>query len=58
MKALLSEFDSAEFAVVVDYLTRTTKVLAEQTRKLGGKAPAQKAKAGELRPPRLTGRKD
>src|SRR5580692_9100125 len=35
MKALLAEYNSAEFAIVVDYLTRTTKVLAEQTRKLG-----------------------
>jgi DNA-binding MarR family transcriptional regulator len=35
MKALLAEYDSAEFAIVVDYLTRTTRVLADQARKLG-----------------------
>jgi DNA-binding MarR family transcriptional regulator len=39
MQALLAEYDSAEFAIVVDYLTRTTKVLAEQTKKLGGNKP-------------------
>jgi DNA-binding MarR family transcriptional regulator len=46
MQALLSDYDGAEFAVIVDYLTRATKVLAEQTRKLRGEAPEQKTKAG------------
>jgi DNA-binding MarR family transcriptional regulator len=35
MQSLLADYDTGEFAVVVDYLTRTTRVLAEQTRKLG-----------------------
>ncbi|HEX4409683.1 MAG TPA: MarR family transcriptional regulator [Xanthobacteraceae bacterium] len=35
MDAMLADYNEAEFKTVVDYLTRTTKVLAEQTRKLG-----------------------
>jgi DNA-binding MarR family transcriptional regulator len=42
METMLSNYPAAEFAIVVDYLTRTTKVLAEQTAKLSGEAPAQR----------------
>jgi len=46
METLLSGYQAVEFAIVVDYLTRTTRVLAEQTAKLNGDAPAQRAKTG------------
>jgi DNA-binding MarR family transcriptional regulator len=46
MEALLSEYQGAEFAVIADYLTRTTQVLAEQAAKLGDEIPARKAKTG------------
>lgn len=42
MESMLAKYDDAEFAIVVDYLTRTTRVLAEQTAKLGGAAPRQR----------------
>ena len=44
MEALLSQYDSEEFATVVDYLTRTAQVLAEQTAKLDVGAPAPRTK--------------
>jgi MarR family transcriptional regulator, organic hydroperoxide resistance regulator len=46
MEVLLSQYEGAEFAVIADYLTRATHVLAEQTMKLGGEGPTPKAKAG------------
>jgi DNA-binding MarR family transcriptional regulator len=45
MELMLSKYDDGEFAIVADYLTRTTRVLAEQTTKLSGAAPRQR-KAG------------
>jgi DNA-binding MarR family transcriptional regulator len=45
MALMLSKYDDGEFAIVADYLTHTTSVLAEQTAKLGGSAPRQR-KAG------------
>jgi DNA-binding MarR family transcriptional regulator len=45
MQRLLSDYDTAEFAIVIDYLTRTTKVLAEQAAKVGGPPASRKMKA-------------
>ena len=46
METLLASYPAAEFAAIVDYLTRTTRILAEQTAKLTADAPGQRAKAG------------
>ena len=40
MAALLAKYDAAEFDVIIDFLTHTTRILAEQTGKLGGRTAA------------------
>jgi len=50
MEALLADYQAAEFAVIVDYLTRTTRILAEQAAKVGGEASTNR-KARQGRPP-------
>jgi MarR family transcriptional regulator, organic hydroperoxide resistance regulator len=49
MEALLAEYQGAEFAVIVDYLTRATRILAEQAASVGGEAAQPKRKSGERR---------
>jgi DNA-binding MarR family transcriptional regulator len=47
MQTLLAKYPAGDFAVIVDYLTRTTRILAEQAAKVGGEAaPKQKARQG------------
>jgi DNA-binding MarR family transcriptional regulator len=46
MQALLSKYDSAEFAAVMDFLGSAAEAMARQTDKLAEKTKPQKAKAG------------
>lgn len=44
MQTLLADYDDAEFAVVTDYLMRSTQVLAEETVKLSGEPRTPKVR--------------
>jgi len=47
--ALLSRYSSTEFSIIVDYLTRTTKIFAEETRKLASADAGPKRRDGVRR---------
>jgi DNA-binding MarR family transcriptional regulator len=49
MEMLLAEYQGAEFAVIVDYLTRATRILAEQAASVGGEAAQPKRKSRQRR---------
>lgn len=44
-QALLAGYNSADFAVIADYLTRATRTLAAETQKLRDQTPSRKARA-------------
>jgi DNA-binding MarR family transcriptional regulator len=45
LQALLSKYDNAEFAAIMDFLSRATATMAEQTEKLAGNTRQRAAKA-------------
>jgi DNA-binding MarR family transcriptional regulator len=57
-QALLAAYSTDDFAVVADYLTRATRILAAETQKLREQPPEQKSKAGKISRLRSTDRKD
>jgi DNA-binding MarR family transcriptional regulator len=46
LQALLSKYDTAEFAAIMDFLNCATATMAEQTEKLAGSTRHRAAKAG------------
>jgi DNA-binding MarR family transcriptional regulator len=51
MEALLAKYPAVEFAVIVDYLTHTTRILAEQAAKVDAEAALnRKARQGPRKP--------
>jgi DNA-binding MarR family transcriptional regulator len=45
LQALLSKYDTAEFAAIMDFLSRATATMAEQTEKIAGQTKQRAAKA-------------
>jgi DNA-binding MarR family transcriptional regulator len=45
LQALLSKYDNAEFAAIMDFLSRATATMAEQTEKIAGQTKQRAAKA-------------
>ena len=45
LQALLSRYDNAEFAAIMDFLTRATATMAEQTEKVAAQTKQRTAKA-------------
>jgi DNA-binding MarR family transcriptional regulator len=45
LQELLSKYDNAEFAAIMDFLSRATATMAEQTEKLAGNTRQRAAKA-------------
>ncbi len=45
LQALLSKYDNAEFTAIMDFLSRATATMAEQTEKLAGNTRQRAAKA-------------
>ena len=45
LQALLARYDNAEFAAIMDFLTRATATMAEQTEKIAAQTKQRTAKA-------------
>jgi DNA-binding MarR family transcriptional regulator len=52
MEALLAKYPAVEFAVIVDYLTHTTRILAEQAAKVDAEAALNRKARQDPRKPR------